>query len=66
VNLLRFIGPPPFQEGPHSTRGGLLGAGHSSHIRSDAARPAPEGQRTSARSDAGALQNLTEVVALRG
>src|SRR4051794_25795349 len=28
VNLLRFIGPPLKAEDPHSTRGGLLGAGH--------------------------------------
>src|SRR4051794_41121682 len=33
VNLLRFIGPPR-NGGPHSTRGGLLGAGH---IASDTA-----------------------------
>src|SRR6478672_9472692 len=30
VNLLRFIGPPLKSEDPHSMRGGLLGAGHTS------------------------------------
>src|SRR5689334_1969690 len=29
VNLLRFIGASSLSEDPHSTRGGLLGAGHT-------------------------------------
>src|SRR4051812_1097534 len=33
VNLLRFIGPPLKAEDPHSTRGGLLGAGQHRHCR---------------------------------